>query len=383
MSRLFPHNFIAALIVFTALTCSAAAGPFYIVVGTFSEEARAKEFTESIRDLFESAAWTFDAQREAWHVYVSQTHRQQEAEELLDAIQRESGFGFAWIFTDLKALPESADPNGLEAGDYTTLELYTGGSVLLGGQGNNYLAVSNSRPEPKAEFAQALTRTMTFVARTVTGVALPGKVSLINQKGKVLSTFKTGQEVSFSAKQPGQVVTLTCAVPGYSTDTKMINLDAVHNGTTIKQNDDGVWELTFVVSRVVPDEVKLLFHDVYYPDAAIFKRAARKQLDALVTLLKENPDWNIVINSHCNAGDKRTIKLTGMSYFELDDAIEKKGTDKQLTRERAEAMRNYLVYKGIGNNRISAMGWGSLDMLVKAQEGATGINDRVVVEVHR
>lgn len=367
---------------FVSLAIAAEAGPFYVVVGTFSSERRAAEFADAIDGLFHDAAYIFDAQRKVYHVYTRETAVQHEAEEARHAVQKESGFGHAWVFTDFASVgAEGVVLASTSAGDPARLELYTGGSVLLSAQDNSYLSYTNGVHASTPQDAHAVVQTLKFFAETTSGVRLPAKVVLMNSHGKALENFKTDALVSFTVKESGQSLTFLCEVPGYSSDIKTVALGRLVDSHDIQKNEEGVWEIRFAVSRVDVDEVKLLYRHVFYRDASVLRRSSRKQIDALVTLLKANPDWRIVINSHCNEGYKRSIKVTRVSYFDLKDAAEKSGTDKQLTRERAETLRDYLAYQGIDESRITVMGWGSLDMLVKGKEDAAGINERVEVEI--
>ena len=75
-------------------------------------------------------------------------------------------------------------------------------------------------------------------------------------------------------------------------------------------------------------------------DKSIIKNSSFKELDALVTILKANPSYNLEISGHTDN--------TGSDKYNM-----------QLSKERAEAVRAYLIKKGIKSNRITAKGYGS------------------------
>lgn len=77
---------------------------------------------------------------------------------------------------------------------------------------------------------------------------------------------------------------------------------------------------------------------------AILHQDSFAVLDKVVGVLKSHPEIaHVVVEGHCsNAGDTPEI-----------DAFEMK-----LSQERAEAVKNYLVSKGVGESRLSAKGYG-------------------------
>jgi outer membrane protein OmpA-like peptidoglycan-associated protein len=357
------------------------AGPFYIVIGTFSAEERARQFSHSLKPVFEDAAFTFDPGLKVYYVHVMETSHQGDAENFRNRLQDHFGFRDAWIYANLNSGQPST---GTGAGDdYIKVELYTGGSVLLGSADNSYVSLSKHQGENKEKDSKPTGNAFLFTAETRLGTAIPAKVSLLDRKGIYLSAFKTGEAVAVGGKQQAQTFTLVCEAPGFNTVSKIIDLGNLSPTPDIKQNSDGVWEVRFTLPKLKADEVVLLYHHMFYPDAAIFESAAKKQMEALVGLLRGNPATRIVINSHCNLSEKRTIRVpaSGRSPFDLDESVEKSASDKQLTKERAEVLRDYLAEQGIEPNRVSMFGWGSVHLLVKSSSENRALNDRMEVQL--
>jgi len=75
------------------------------------------------------------------------------------------------------------------------------------------------------------------------------------------------------------------------------------------------------------------------PGSANLRPESFEDLSAVVDLLKNNPDLRIEIQGHTdNQGDSQK--------------------NMQLSQERALAVKNYLIKKGIDGNRIDAVGYG-------------------------
>lgn len=382
MKALFPIILLTAACTFFNPGISLA-GPFYVVVATFSTEPGARQFAHSFQGTFEQASFRFNEKKELYYVHLMETSRQADAENFRNHLQDNFGFRDAWVYADLNTgVPASADESNE---GYVKLELHTGGSVLLNSADNTYVSVSKHHAEKKPTIENRQTpvqQAFVFIAETRAGTLIPAKVSVSDTKGNLISVFKTGEAVSVGGKQDSRILTLHCDVPGFNAITKMINL-ANPATLDIQPDSAGIWEVRFTLIRQKADEVAFVFHHMFHGDAAIFEPAARETMDVLVGALKGNPSAKIVINSHCNTGEKRRIKLPGAEEhpFDLDEAVEKTGSDKLLTKARAEALRNYLVGQGIEADRISLFGWGSMNLLVNSAADNRSVNDRVEVQL--
>ncbi|MVT09094.1 OmpA family protein [Chitinophaga tropicalis] len=78
--------------------------------------------------------------------------------------------------------------------------------------------------------------------------------------------------------------------------------------------------------------------------------ASMPELDKLVSLLKENPDWKVELATHtdCRASDSYNLKLS---------------------QRRAESIVGYLISKGIAASRLVAKGYGETRLLNRCADG--------------
>lgn len=370
----------AALVVFAVMSVSVKAGPYYVVVGTFSSESIAGKFTAAIRKVFPDASFRFDDERKFWHVYVKEASRQPEAEDFRNHIQGDNGFGHAWVYTDLVALSHNVD-NTTPSSDDIRLELFTGGTVLIASADNSSLSIRRNYTE-KRDTAQAMERSFRFVAETTTGRSLPADITLMSKIGSTISSFRSGDVVTFTSRESHRVFTLVCKSPGYGTVTRQLDMGNLSAVLDIHQNSEGVWEVRFPLTKIKVDDMKLLYNSIFFDDAAVLQPGAKDGMEDLVTLLSENAAWKVVIHSHCNAGAKRDIIVPGEEYFDLSQARKRSASDKQLTTARAETIRNYLMAHGIDGIRISTMAWGSLDPVVQPAAAKAYMNERVEVVIN-
>jgi outer membrane protein OmpA-like peptidoglycan-associated protein len=69
------------------------------------------------------------------------------------------------------------------------------------------------------------------------------------------------------------------------------------------------------------------------------------------------------------------------NYFEMKGTDQQNGTAKELSKQRAEAVRDYLVEHGIEKSRMEIMAWGGLNMMVNETSASAKLNDRIEIEI--
>ena len=79
---------------------------------------------------------------------------------------------------------------------------------------------------------------------------------------------------------------------------------------------------------------------------AKFRAVSYKDLNRLYSLLEENGDVDVEIQGHVNRPGKKNSKR-----------------DQELSNQRAQAVVNYLLKKGIKKDRLSGLGYGNTKMI--------------------
>jgi len=112
-------------------------------------------------------------------------------------------------------------------------------------------------------------------------------------------------------------------------------------------------ELELSIKDAIAKDGKIPLYGIFFDtDKSVIKPESEKELTTLVSYLKENPSVNIFIVGHTdNTGD--------LSH------------NLKLSKDRATAIVNYLVSKGISQSRLTADGVGPLCPVTtnKAEEG--------------
>ena len=415
MKKLLNVPIIGAFVVLLILSFTFREASYYVVIGAFAKETNARKFTGYARNIYLEAFYKLNPDKNLYYVYVMQTSRKEDARNWTWYLKNETGFKDAWVFTETagdantftffdqagkrhtsprysanELAPQAKDAVALASADASSTYHYGDDtrSLTIDATWNDADKVSYTN-NISHNFSGRKTRlaegdVFTFTAETTEGNTIPADIMLVDyKKARKLTGFQTGEYIGLKGKSKNQEMTLVCDVFGYSVETKVINLGKISRARDVKQNQDGVWEVKFKLKPMQVNEISILYNTVFFPDAAVLQPSSRKQLDELLALMKANPSYKILIHSHCNAGTRRGIKVpAGKSgYFALEGADYKTASDKQLTKQRGETIRSYLVDNGIDGKRIQVFGWGSMDNLVSATSSDTAINDRVEVEL--
>ena len=123
----------------------------------------------------------------------------------------------------------------------------------------------------------------------------------------------------------------------------------------------------------------------FFKNSSILEPASQNELDGLVSLMKEETGFKIRIHGHVNGKISRDAILIGKSteFFKQvpDNELKKNTTASELSTERAEVVKRYLVSQGVPADRIKTKGEGGKIPLYP-EGGTLGIyNDRVEVEI--
>ncbi|WGH75484.1 carboxypeptidase regulatory-like domain-containing protein [Tenacibaculum tangerinum] len=169
-------------------------------------------------------------------------------------------------------------------------------------------------------------------------------VKLLDINNNVLqeTTSNDAGSYVFSNVTTNAVVFMRAEKSSYQTEEEEINLKEVHNGEFIKD----IYLAKNNVLLEMGNDISTILNPIYFdygqsnirPDAAV-------ELEKIVQVLRKYPTLVIKIESHTDS--------RGTSDF-----------NRNLSDKRAKATRDYIIYKGISDNRItSATGYGEDKLL--------------------
>ena len=379
----------------------------YVVVGGFVQldnAIRYQAYAEtnlkmiSITQDKYAAKYELNSIRNIHYVYVLKTTDKKKAFALTIKLKAETEFKDCWVF--IGTLTSANQNNPLPAAASTTKEV------------KDEPIVKPVEPSEQAAKQEIINIDSSALALTVdTKVAdaevaekrnvLAGKPFIFKLADKangkevtgavhIYESMKAPEYQSFTANKlayvaPPDNVAQTYVVkiqaPGYKPANKTI-VFGTFDSLKLDQKETAVsFELTKVKSGDYID-----FNNVQFiKNSALMNPDSQSELDGLAFLMKENPKYKIRIHGFCNGADKREIISRGSSekFFELESAKNVKHTKsaKELSLERAQIVKDFLVTQGIEASRVSVKAEGGNSPLYPEKSALANLNDRVEIEV--
>ncbi len=145
---------------------------------------------------------------------------------------------------------------------------------------------------------------------------------------------------------PGKDYAVIAENSKHKNDTSYVHVDMNSNGEPLT--------LTMTLNNLLEKNDMFVMKNILYDFNKYDIRAdAARELDRVITVLKENPDVRIELSSHtdCRADDNYNLVLS---------------------EKRAKAAVKYLVMNGISKKRLVAKGFGKSKLLVNCDCGNTG-----------
>ena len=134
-----------------------------------------------------------------------------------------------------------------------------------------------------------------------------------------------------------------------------------------------------IISRIIPTP---LAPSLAPSIGVFFLTLSYLQLDS--DLKNENPKYKIKIHGHANGGAPGKIismENDSKNFFSLSDTKEEYGSAKELSEERAEIIRDYLLANGIEVNRMEVKAWGGKRPIHDKHSTRAQENVRVEIEI--
>lgn len=115
----------------------------------------------------------------------------------------------------------------------------------------------------------------------------------------------------------------------------------------------------------------------FYPNTYALKKESNKEITYLLNYLTNNPDIKIELQGHTNGNNKIG---KNKAYKSMGAEWNYKGSSKKLSMYRAEAIKKYLITKGVDAKRISTKGFGGDKFIIENPKTLDAIQKNVRVE---
>jgi outer membrane protein OmpA-like peptidoglycan-associated protein len=405
---------IVTVLFFFCLVSAAYAQHYYVIVGAFAIESNAQKFTGYVRSHHYNGAYEMYVAKNLFYVYVMKSTDHDQAIQLAKNLQTDSEFKGAWVFKGIlgneaevkQLVTEITQPNTLikDSVAETAKKIITDKPVpteVL----EPVDSAANKKTEPAIENLPVAVNEPTKVSDPVTADEIPrvikGKLfkfaietpdgrplhADIHQvdysRGRDVATFKGNQYIDVLNPMKNNPMTLVCGVFGYKEVVKEIDYTDPGVVPDVSKDEHGAWIVPYKLERMKKGDISVMYNVTFYKDAVVMLPVSKPEMDELVNMMKDNPNYKIKIHGHCNGANARRIIALGptKNYFDVKGSNEIKGTAKELTKLRAEAVQSYLADNGIDKRRTEIYAWGALNMLVDEHSNSARLNDRIEIEI--
>lgn len=379
---------------------------YYIVVAAYrkGQEDYAKRYINSINKEGRHSKYGYDAGRKFYYVYLDYYKDFNESIHEMLETRKAGGFDMAWVRIMKDGLvnqPEGVETPATIVGSVTeapkelivempVVEQKTE-AVAAVEEVKEPIVVASSKPKTDSiQGPKNLNKTPVFLKlyNATNNKVIEGDIQIIDaERSRPIRKVKANDYLTLP--DPGTKsgkLTLLCDVFGYrkvqheihykdtEADTAQASIDLIGNYYLVK----------FDLIRIHRGDISTLYNVYFYNDAAIMLPESKYELNSLLGMLNENQKYKIVLHGHTNGNAAGKLLTMGESknFFEISPDVKKGvGTARDLSRERAEVIREWLIAQGISGDRMEVKAWGGKRMVHDKNSEHARKNVRVEVEV--
>ncbi|MBL0740578.1 OmpA family protein [Chryseolinea lacunae] len=358
---------------------------YYVVVGGFASQQNAERFVAQVHTLNYPARYGFNTNRKLFYVYVRVTKDKQIARETTYRLRLESDFRKAWIYNGpleggdiAKSTAEADKAETDEAAQHAppTIDQPIAGKDTTQNNATQPITSTPSTPEPINK---------TFVFQLTTGAdkrTVNTRIHVLDKEpDDHVEHYNANERITVNAPEKGKLV-VVCNPLGYKLAKRTINFaDPLQSikGAFIGTENEVIIPITLM--PIVRGDYIELENVKFFDKTAILTPASEEELTELLNLMA-NPRYKIRLFGHTSSAESGEITTMGSStnFFALDPANKHgQGSAKELSRQRAEVVKAYLVSKGIAAGRIAIQGYGAVLAIYENADA----NNRIEVEIVR
>ncbi|HEU5292775.1 MAG TPA: OmpA family protein [Cyclobacteriaceae bacterium] len=375
----------------------------YVVIGAFSIQQNAVNFTSKASQLNMDAKYEMNQNRHLYYVYVLTTQDKQQAIDEALRLRKDSPYSDTWVFHGNFG-SETIASNGSDINPATTeniAEVKTNDpfvstptniekTVAVGAASGASLvkaAVNDSNKVVEESPEVEITGKAYFfkIFRSDDQVEVEGDVNVIDaERSRKIGTFAGNKRVGISdPKNKDGNVSFVCEIFGYRKVQRDVNFNnPVGDGISVDESKTTV--IPFELVRLQKGDIAVMYNVFFFKDAAIMRPESRFEVTSLLTMLQENTKYKIKIHGHTNGGAHgRIISLEegNTDYFSLNNTKDGLGSAKELSEQRAEVVKEFLVTNGIDESRMEIKAWGGKRPLYDKHSPQAQSNVRVEIEI--
>jgi outer membrane protein OmpA-like peptidoglycan-associated protein len=387
--------------------------PNYVVIGAFAYHKNAIKFTREASTVHHLAAkFEMNPNRKLYYVYVLTTVDRNQAIEEAKRLRSETKYADTWVYSGalgetINNQVKSVDIHPITEKKLDNVETHDDAVSVVSPVLADKLKSEESRTQEQKNEEQKVDDTRQAMASTKQSdtsldegiVAKPFFFKLYRAtdnepvKGdvEVIDVDRSRKMGSYQGNTLVRIVSpgnrsgnigFVCEVFGYRKVQKNLNFN-LPEGEEFSKDESGNIVVPFELVRLQKGDIAVMYNVYFFKDAGVMRPESRYEVESLLEMLKENPNYKIKIHGHTNGGAAGKIISMGPSknFFSLTDTREGVGSAKKLSNERAEVIREYLISNGIDAARMQIKAWGGKRPIHDKHHTRAAENVRVEIEI--
>lgn len=367
----------------------------YVVIGAFGIPRNAIEFTENAKKQGYAAQFELNPKRKLFYVYVLHTEDRKAAITETIKLQKQSPFHDTWMYQGLLGdNPQVVKITETERKEITEALVEekaivpdTVKQVPITTTVTEVKAEHGAEEKVTAPLAAADSRMFLFRITALTDKdTLAGDVDVFDPDSKTkrkMATYRGNDAVTVKSINKSGSLLLECEVFGYRKLQLPLNFNYPDSTEGVKV-ENNIVHVPFELARLQKGDKAIMFNVYFYKDAAVMRPESRYEVNSLLEMMNENPDYKIMIHGHTNGNASGKIISMGASknFFQLNtDNKEGRGSAKKLSEERAMLLKQFLIENKINADRIQVKAWGGNQPIYDVDHASAHANVRVEIEI--
>lgn len=352
----------------------------YVVIGAFAKHDNAIRFTDMANKKNFNAQYAINPSRKLYYVYLLDSQDKKKAFSFMLKIRVETSYKDAWVFSGKLGIEEppvvQAEPEPIVEEEPPVEE-----EPVIETPVETPVVEEKPKEEPKPEGKPFYFKLLN------SGEEVLGEVHVLESAGASQYQSFDGNAVVYikSPRNTEKAFIASVQAPGY----RPVELTVDFDNPSLLSSGIGPKNETIIPIELVRSKRGdyIEFNHVrFFGNSAIFDPQSKIELDGLVDLMKEEPNYKIMVHGHCNGKQSRNVVIKGKSneFFETSTLNERKTVSaKELTQLRADLVKEYLVSEGIAAKRIKTKAEGGKIMIYPQNSTLAGYNDRIEIEIKK
>jgi outer membrane protein OmpA-like peptidoglycan-associated protein len=378
---------------------------YFIVVGAYapSKESYAHAFIKQLKKKGVEAQLVADPERPFWLVHIHQYDVRQPAIQEMLAVRERGMFPEAWVRIPKYPVVIMDDPadgpmvkeSPIETGS-TELPAFTEvkepeapvDATTIKSEPVTVVISESNTPKSPPTLKDTPVLFHLYDGNDNDKV-VAGNIEIIDtQRARLIKAVKSADTVLLpNPNSDNGMISLVTDVFGYRKVQHEINYKQPVMDSSKRHFDlEGEYFVArFEMVRYHKGDLATMYHVFFFNDAAIMMPESTHELNKLLDMMRSNTHYRILLHGHTNGNSRGRILSMGPSkeFFSLNarDVKEGSGSSKELSGQRAEVIKEWLVAQGISADRMEVKAWGGTRMLHDKNSNNARKNARVEVEV--